>query len=171
MEIRVLLADDAPAWCRIRRESLIGEPLAFGKAVQEHDATPVEAISQRFRDAPADNLHLGAFDQGTLIGIATFIRDTGLKDRHKGHVYGVYVSPSHRGKGVGRAMLAYLLDRVRQDPSIEQILLAVGAGQEAAIGLYRSLGFQTFGTEPAALKIGPTYVDEHYMILWVHPRP
>ena len=48
---------------------------------------------------------------------------------------------------------------------VEQIILAVAAPQAAAVALYRSLGFVSFGREPRALKIGDSYVDEEYMIL------
>ena len=44
-------------------------------------------------------------------------------------------------------------------------LLAVGTVQNAARQLYRSRGFQSFGIEPNALKIGGAYVDEDHMIL------
>ena len=97
----------------------------------------------------------------------TFIREMGLKDRHKGRIYGVYVTSAKRGKGVGRALLEALLERVKRDASLEQILLAVASTQDAAKQLYRSFGFETYGTEPRALKVGSTYIDEDHMILLV----
>ena len=75
------------------------------------------------------------------------------------------MTAAQRGKGIGRALVAALLEKARQDPSLEQILLAVATGQTAARQLYRSFGFETYGTEPNALKVGSAYVDEDYMIL------
>ena len=78
---------------------------------------------------------------------------------------GVYVSAFARSTGVGRALIVELIRIVKEFGSVEQVLLAVGHTQTAARSLYLSLGFEGYGTEPNALKVGNTYIDEDYMIL------
>jgi ribosomal protein S18 acetylase RimI-like enzyme len=150
-------------------ESLVGDFVYDGttnRAVAVHTAGMTEALRKLYgTDRVVKDFNLGAFEDGYLAGTATFIRETGLKERHKGRIYGVYVSPAERGKGIGRALLADLLETARQDSPLEQILLAVATSQTAAKRLYRDLGFEPYGTEPNALKVGSGYVDEDHMIL------
>jgi ribosomal protein S18 acetylase RimI-like enzyme len=88
-----------------------------------------------------------------------------LKSRHKGHVWGVYVTEARRGRGMGRALMGSLVDRARACQGLEQIILTVTTEQTAARRLYESLGFQKFGQEPRALRIDGRYVDEDYLVL------
>jgi ribosomal protein S18 acetylase RimI-like enzyme len=141
------------------------EPLAFGRSVEEHQVTSLEEVAERIREKSDGSFTLGGFDGDSLVAMATFKRAAGIKERHKGHLLAVYLSASHRGRGLGAKLIESLLNLARQDLSLEQVLLGVGAHNVAAIRTYQKYGFVTYGTEPRALKVGSDYVDEHLMIL------
>jgi len=164
MEIRFLNSDDAFEWRRLRSEALEMDPEAFSSSSEEHARLSLNDVKNRL-GAAGDSFVAGAFEDGRLVGIAGFHQEMGPKVRHKGRIWGVYVTPSKRASGVGRDLMRALLERATKIEGLEQILLSVTSTQEVALSLYRSLGFQTFGREPRALKIGDRVVDEDYMVL------
>jgi ribosomal protein S18 acetylase RimI-like enzyme len=165
IEIRKLGKGDAAAWWRIRLESLEAEPSAFSGSVAEHRQISVGSVEARFSDPPEGAINLGAFAGDELVGTVAFVRVPGEKQRHKGRISAIYVSAAQRGKGTARALLARLLEIARGDPSLEQIVVSVSTSQAAACALYGAFGFEIYGTEPAAMKIGTAYIDSHDMIL------
>ncbi len=165
MTFRTLQPSDAAAYWRVRLEALETEPEAFGKAPEEFRELSVEDISKRLSGMREGSFGMGAFDGDALVGIATFIRETHVKERHKAHIYGVYVKASHRGRGLGRALMEKVLELARPQEGLDHVLLAVATTNVAAFELYRSLGFETWGTEPHALRIGDRFVDEQHMVL------
>jgi ribosomal protein S18 acetylase RimI-like enzyme len=168
MEIRLLNADDATEWWRLRLESLQRDPEAFSASAEDHQSLKQEDVRKRLSSDVQDFFVMGAFEDGRLTGMAGFHREQGIKTRHKGRVWGVYVTSKWRGKGVGRRLMQRVLDRGAAIEGIEQILISVATTQAAAISLYRSLGFEPFGREPRALKIGDRLIDEDYMAMPVN---
>ena len=165
MEIRALDRTDADAYWNLRQEALQMEPFAYGTSAEAYITTTVKEAAERIASVSPDGFLLGALDEGALVGMAMFERETGAKERHKGHIRGVYLRAAYRGQGIGRELVAALLDRAKNDSSLEHILLAVGTRQQAALHLYRQFGFVLYGTEPRAIKVGSAYADEEQMIL------
>jgi RimJ/RimL family protein N-acetyltransferase len=166
MHIRRLVEADAESYRRLRLRALRESPEAFGSSYEETVQEPLTAMARRISPnatAP-DNFALGAFDPG-LIGMVGFSRESRLKTRHKGAVWGMYVVREAQGRGVGRALLQTVIAEAQRIEGLEQIGLYVVSSNQAACHLYRSCGFELYGVERSALKIGEQYHDEDLMVL------
>jgi ribosomal protein S18 acetylase RimI-like enzyme len=165
MNLRLLTSNDAEAFWYLRLEALRNDPASFADSAEEHQNTTVETARERLNSRdPETNFVVGMFEDGTLVATAGFYRSHHNKERHKGNVWGVYVRPESRGKGVARALMQEIIRRARQIEGLEQVLLVASAHLPAR-KLYESLGFTAYGVEPRSLKIGDEYVDDVLMVL------
>jgi ribosomal protein S18 acetylase RimI-like enzyme len=171
VRIRPLTADDSAEWSRLRLEALECEPEAFSSSPEEHRALTMKEIMSRLGGSDGDSFVMGAFENGALVGMVGFHRERGPKSRHKGRIWGVYVNAQHRGHGIGRKLLQAVMERATRIDGIDQILVSFTCTQTAAAALYRSSGFESFGHEPRALKVGGRFIDEEHLALSVKRTP
>ena len=155
--IRVLSKTDAGIFWQLRLRALREEPESFAMAFEE-------ARMLGTLDSSSDSFVLGAFTPA-LCGMVGFFRRQGIKNRHKGTVWGMYVAPEVRGQGLARSLMSALISRAQDLPDLEQLVLEVVTTNEAARRLYSSLGFVSYGLERRALQIGNRYLDEELLFL------
>ena len=154
--IRPLEDRDLDAYAVLRRRALLEFPLAFA-------ASPETDVVVQIGKAP-DWMLFGAFAP-ELAGIAGLIRMRHPKAAHKLHLWGMYVLPSHRRRGLAAALLAAAVEHARSMDGIAWIQLGVTDAAADARRVYERAGFVSWGREPDALRWEEESVGEEHMAL------
>ena len=165
--IRPLAEDDLPAYIALRRRSLETDPLSFGASPADDFASSSDALREQMRRAP-DWMLFGAFD-GSLIGAAGLLRSRHPKSAHRMTAWGMYVEPSHRGRGYGRALLEACIAHARTVAGVAWVQLSVTSAAVDAKRLYERCGFEVWGIEPDALRWEGHAAEEHHLALALRP--
>ncbi|MCY0888734.1 MAG: GNAT family N-acetyltransferase, partial [Alicyclobacillaceae bacterium] len=167
MDVRVLHAVDASAYRDLRLQALSTHPEAFLTTYDDYLSRPLELVTNQL--TPDDHhFTVGAFvgdasDQ--LVGTVTLVRERATKARHIANVIAMFVSPHVQRQGIGRKLLADLIQRTRQLDGVEQLRLSVVKDNDAARALYQAVGFHVYGVEPNAMKTANRSWDEVHMVL------
>jgi ribosomal protein S18 acetylase RimI-like enzyme len=118
---------------------------AYEDALEQDEAWHAERIAK-----PAD-YWFGAFDGDELVGTIALRTQEGSRVRHSASLNSLIVDGSRQGRGIGRLLVAHLIDFARSLGTIRQITLGLTDGNERAERLYESFGFKLFGIEPDVL--------------------
>jgi ribosomal protein S18 acetylase RimI-like enzyme len=160
---RRLGPEDAPVYKVIRLEGLRLDPRSFLSTVEEESALTLDAF--RTRLSTTDNATIGAFSGDQLVGIGTILRETRTRNRHKGDIVGIYVTPTARGAGVASGIMERLLAHGRA-LGLRSIRLDFEAENAPARRLYVRHGFREYGREPRAhLHDDGAWLDTTLMVL------
>jgi len=157
-QIRRLEPGDAALYREIRLGALQRNPEAFGSTFERENGQPLSWFEAAITRADI----FGGFLDGRLMGIAGFAAQEGTKHAHKGLLWGMYVRGAARKSGLGKKLVAAVLDQARG--RVEMVQLAVVSENEAARRLYAAMGFVEYGHEKRALKQGGRYYDEVLMV-------
>jgi len=162
MLVRRLTATDAMEYQTLRLAALSGDPTAFGSSFEEEASASLEAVAIRVAGSQ-DSAMFGAYESTVLVGTVGVGRESMLKLRHKSFIWGMYVAPGQRGRGIGTALLKAALSFTAASTGVTRVNLYVNAANIAAVSLYQSHGFVTYGTEVDAMLVNGSYHDELLM--------
>jgi ribosomal protein S18 acetylase RimI-like enzyme len=161
--IRPLEIFDAPAFRQIRLQAILDSPSAVWPTYEEEAGRTTEEIEARILRTKAQVV-FGAFVDMELVAIAGIRREPFDQVKHKAVLWGVFVSPDRRRDGLARRLVS-CVESFAREMGVLQIQLCVNVENVRARNLYRSLGFESFGVEQRAMRVGDVYFDEEHMVL------
>ena len=128
-EVRIVTLDPE-RWAEFRElrlQALRGDPTAFGSSYEESVEEPEAFWRGRLEDAQrkVENITLFAEADGRLVGMMGMFRRFRIKTKHVATVFGVYVDPAARGRGIARQLMQALLDEIACLPEIVKLELTV----------------------------------------------
>lgn len=142
--LRPLSPDEVALHRDVRLRALRDSPASFGESFAEAAARPIAHWERLTRSvtAPSRQVMLLAHEGDDVLG-STY----GLLDRERsdaGRVGGMWVEPTWRRRGVGRALLQEVLRWARAQ-HVQRLGLWAPAHSPAAIALYARAGFRDTG--------------------------
>lgn len=166
LRLRRLGAVDAEAFSLLRRTVTAENPVPMGLTLEEELTRPIQGFREQL-SYPEPNAAFGAFVGEELVGSAALAWPSKFpSSRHKATLWGTFVSPRYRRRGVARTLLSEVLAHARAK-SVRRINLTVYVPNVPAVRFYQALGFRTHGSEPEAICIADTFYDGQFMSLLV----
>ncbi|HVT65081.1 MAG TPA: GNAT family N-acetyltransferase [Mycobacteriales bacterium] len=134
--IRLAVVDDVPVIV-----SLIRELADYEREPDAVEATEADIRAALFGASPAAFCHVAEHD-GEVVGFALwFLNFSTWKGRHGIYLEDLFVRPSARGTGLGKALLMTLIE-IARERGYGRVEWAVLDWNTPAIEFYRSLGAQ-----------------------------
>jgi GNAT superfamily N-acetyltransferase len=143
VEIRRTTEGDWERLREIRLRALGDAPSAFGSTLErESERTEAEWREWAAKGRWGRGVTFVADESGRFLGLASGFPD----DEHPDavHLVAMWVDPSVRRTGVGRALIDAVVEWAR-DTEASAVVLWVADGNDSALALYRSCGFEPTG--------------------------
>ena len=156
--IRRVTEADVEALIDIRLEALQNHPVAFSADYENDLQRPLSEWLKRIGESPT----FMAWDGDTAAGMAGIFSGRSSKTAHQGTIWGVYVRPAYRGRGLGGELVRRCLAWARENGKKIAYIAAAG-NNTAAIRCYERCGFSVFGLQPMAICVDGRYFDELLM--------
>ena len=165
MHVARLQSLDAPRYRKLMLEAYELAPDAFTSTAEERAREPDSFWVKRISDPTRLTEAFGAFEGEELVGTVALEFSAKPKTKHKALVIGMYVTEAARGRKAARALLDAAIESAKAREGILLLTLTATEGNEPAISLYRSAGFEEFGIEPMAILTPRGYKAKVHMCL------
>ena len=153
IDIQRLAAHEAPRLRVIRLRALAESPDAFATTCDEAAALPPESWAAQLQSMAT----FAAVVDGEDVGLVRGAPDEARTDA--AWLISMWVAPEVRGRGVGEALIAAVVEWARAS-GCRRLLLDVGDHNRPAIALYARMGFEPNG-RTGSLPAPRSHIREH----------
>jgi ribosomal protein S18 acetylase RimI-like enzyme len=168
-QVRRVRAEDWRQSREIRLEALKDTPIGFGERYEDAYARPEQGWRERAKtsaESAQTALFVAIDETGRFVGTAgVFTKSDEPQDRPAMTIYGVYVTPSHRGASRGVASLLFdaVVRWAREAGGAREIRLSVHEENDRAHAFYRRYGFVDTGERiPYILDESASLIEMRY---------
>ncbi|REC77524.1 GNAT family N-acetyltransferase [Chryseobacterium elymi] len=137
IQYRKLLPEESKIYRAIRLESLKKFPESFCADYEEALKTEKFRIEYNIENQLEESFVVGAFSEGQLIGICTFVKD----ENGRGNIYQMYVKEEYQGKNIGLNLIRKIIKEADDQFKDIEIYLEVKNNNTKAFNLYKKVGF------------------------------
>lgn len=153
---------------------ILNEAIINSTALYDYVPRPPQSMAPWFAAKRQQRFPVVGLEDGdgSLLGFASYGAFRAWPAYKYAVEHSVYVHHAHRGRGLGRRLIAALIERARQQ-QLHTMIGGIDATNQASIALHASLGFVHAGTiRHAGFKFGRWLdLSFHQLILDTPERP
>ena len=166
IDVRCILADEGSLLREVRLAALANAPGAFLETLDEVAADSEDVWDARAASSTGegDALIMLALHEGRPVGMAGVAREFGQRRRHRATLWGVWLDPAQRGRGVGRQLVTTALDWARAR-DVRAVYLEVVENEDPSWSLYGRLGFVRREVDPFGAHVDGHDVALEHLVL------
>lgn len=135
--------------------------MLFGPGERKFNPEAQRKMIKAFQAEPNSNILLAEADGGNFAGYLIARGGSVNKNKHSAYLV-IGIKENFRGKGIGCRLFGELFEWAK-GIGLHRLELTVITENQAAIALYKKMGFEIEGTKKNSLIIDGQYIDEYYM--------
>jgi len=160
IEIVTLPVSSWQEYKTLRLRALKTEPQAFYSPYEKEAAYPDDKWQQGLRNAESGKSWIFfARLNDKLVGMIGGYRKEEDVQNHRVQIWGVYVDPEARRKGIAKSLIGKILEEFKKQSDIAVARIWVNIDQEPAKKLYEKFGFKVTETESLILGDGLEHTE------------
>lgn len=160
MEIRKIRLEDSGKYLEFMKK-LDNETkyMMYEPGERESTIKDIEAMIRSLGDS--NSILLIAVENTEIVGFISAERGFANRIKHSAYIV-TGISKEYRGRHIGTSLFAEVEKWARQN-GIFRLELTVMTHNEAAIHLYKKMGFKVEGIKEKSMIVDEEFVDEYYM--------